>query len=216
MQDVQETRIESARQRVFHQLNLVNKNPYPRSEYLKKALWEIVQRVLVRPSYRRADNWRRFWLRRFGAVIPDTSVVKNGVRITHPWLFRMGEWSCVAENAHIYNLGPVAIGDHSVVSQNAHLCAGTHDYCVPSLPLIRAEIRVGSGVWICADAFIGPGVTIGDNSIVGARGVVTRDVPVGVIVAGNPARVIRDRPMPGVTDGAQSQPAGQGAARPGR
>lgn len=184
---------------VFQRLDGVNQNPYPRNEYVKKAMWEVVQRFLVRPSYRRANGWRRFWLRLFGAKIPDTGVVKSGVRVTHPWLFTMGEWSCVAENAHIYNLGAVSIGDHSVVSQNAHVCAGTHDYTQPSLPLTRAEIHIGSGVWICADAFIGPGVRVGDNSIVGARAVVTRDVPPGVIAAGNPAKVLRPRPMPGLS-----------------
>ncbi|HZK80265.1 MAG TPA: type B chloramphenicol O-acetyltransferase, partial [Humisphaera sp.] len=60
---------------------------------------------------------------------------------------------------------------------------------------LRPSITIGSGVWICAGAFIGPGVTIGDNSIVGARAVVTRDIPPGMIVAGNPARVIKPRPM---------------------
>src|SRR6185437_3157980 len=59
----------------------------------------------------------------------------------------------------------------------------------------RPPIRIGGGVWVCADAFIGPGVSIGDNSVVGARAVVTHDVPNDVIVAGNPAKVIKPRVM---------------------
>ena len=113
----------------------------------------------------------------------------------HPWLFRMGAYSIIGEGVTVYNLGMVTIGEHTVVSQNVHICAGTHDYTKPDLPLVRSPITIGSGVWICADAFIGPGVTIGDNAVVGARAVVTKDVPAGMVVAGNPAKVIKPRKM---------------------
>jgi putative colanic acid biosynthesis acetyltransferase WcaF len=112
----------------------------------------------------------------------------------------MGEYSTLADRVDVYNLGRVSIGDQSVISQGTEICAGTHDYTKPNLPLVRSEISIGSGVWICASAFISPGVTIGDNSIVAARAVVTRDVPPGVIVGGNPAKVLRERPMAGMTE----------------
>jgi putative colanic acid biosynthesis acetyltransferase WcaF len=85
------------------------------------------------------------------------------------------------------------VGDHSVVSQDASLCAGTHDHTRADLPLQRPPIHIGSGVWVCAEAFIGPGVTIGNNSVVGARAVVAGDVPAAVVVAGNPAKVVKTR-----------------------
>lgn len=109
----------------------------------------------------------------------------------------MGEYSVLAEDVDVYNLGPVVLGDHTVVSHRAVLCAGSHDYTKPNLPLLRPEIRIGHGVWVCTQAFIGPGVTVGDNTVVGACAVVMRDVPPGVLVAGNPAKVIRARPMEG-------------------
>jgi putative colanic acid biosynthesis acetyltransferase WcaF len=89
----------------------------------------------------------------------------------------------------------VTIGNHSVISQDAYLCAGTHDYTQPTLPLLREPITIGHGVWIAAGAFIGPTVTVGDNCVVGARAVVMKDVPPGMVVAGNPARVIKQRQM---------------------
>jgi putative colanic acid biosynthesis acetyltransferase WcaF len=64
---------------------------------------------------------------------------------------------------------------------------------------VRSPIKIGSGVWVCAQAFIGPGVTVGDNSVVGARAVVFDDVPEGVVAVGNPASVIKPRPMPNIT-----------------
>jgi putative colanic acid biosynthesis acetyltransferase WcaF len=182
--------------RIFHQLELVNPSPYSRSEYIRRAAWELVQLLLIRPSPKRAYSWRRFWLRVFGAEIPASSKTRPSTVVRHPWLLKMGEYSTVADRVDVYNLGLVTIGDHSVISQGVEVCAGTHDYTKPNLPLVRSEIVIGSGVWICASAFISPGVTIGHNSIVAARAVVTRDVPDGVIVGGNPAKVLRDRPMP--------------------
>ncbi len=115
----------------------------------------------------------------------------------HPWLLTLGDHSILGDRVVVYNLGPVAIGEHTTISQDAYLCAGTHDYTQPDLPLVRSAITIGSGVWVCAGAFIGPGVTIGDNSVVGARSVVMKDVPPGVVVGGNPARVIKPRAMGG-------------------
>jgi putative colanic acid biosynthesis acetyltransferase WcaF len=58
------------------------------------------------------------------------------------------------------------------------------------MPLLKLPISIGTDCWICADAFIGPGLTIGDHSIVAARAVVVKPVPPGTIIGGNPARQI--------------------------
>jgi putative colanic acid biosynthesis acetyltransferase WcaF len=116
--------------------------------------------------------------------------------VVHPWLLALGQHTVLSDGVVVYNLGPVKIGEHTVVSQDVYLCAGTHDYTRVDLPLQRPPITIGSGVWVCAGAFIGPGVTIGDNAIVGARAVVMQDVPPATIVAGNPAKVIKERPKP--------------------
>ncbi|MCC6426393.1 MAG: putative colanic acid biosynthesis acetyltransferase [Phycisphaerales bacterium] len=170
--------------------------PYPLSEYIRRFLWEFVQSSLIRWSPKRAHGWRRFWLRMFGARLTGTSFTKASTTVRHPWLLEMGEWSTLAEDVEIYNLGWIRIGSHTTVSQRAWLCAGTHDYTKIDLPLIRPSIVVGDGVWVCAGAFIGPGVTVGHNAIVGACAVVMRDVPEAAIVAGNPAKVVRERPRP--------------------
>lgn len=105
----------------------------------------------------------------------------------------MGEYSMLSERVEIYNLGPVDIGAHTVLSQDVYVCAGTHDYTRPDMPLLRPKISIGSGVWICAGAFIGPGVRVGHNCVIGARAVVSKDVPDDMIAGGNPAKVLRSR-----------------------
>ncbi|MFO7628169.1 MAG: putative colanic acid biosynthesis acetyltransferase, partial [Prochlorococcaceae cyanobacterium] len=110
-----------------------------------------------------------------------------------PWNLQIGANTTVAWNVILYALGPLKIGANAVISQGAHLCAGNHDPRDPGFPLIKAPISVGDGVWIAAEAFIGPAVVVGDRAVVGARAVVMRAVPAGAVVAGNPARVVAQR-----------------------
>lgn len=180
---------------IFQTLDRCETYPYPKREYVRRFAWLAVQATLFRWSPPRAHGWRRFWLRLFGAKLASTSAVRASTRIMHPWLLSVGEYSSIAGGVNVYNLGPISVGDHTTISQDVTLCAGTHDHKKPWMPLVRSPITIGSGVWVCAEAFVGPGVTVGDNAIVGARAVTMRDVEPGVIVAGNPARVVKRRPM---------------------
>ena len=180
-------------QPIFQQLDQTANYPYKLSDYIKRFCWQWAQRLFIKTSFRRSHTWRRFLLNAFGSKIHRTSGTKASTHIWHPWLFEMGAYSMISERVHIYNLGKVTIGSHSVLSQDVYLCAGTHDYTKPNLPLEKPPITIGSGVWICAGAFIGPGVTIGDNAVIAAKSVVTKDVPAGMIVGGNPAKVIKAR-----------------------
>ncbi len=179
--------------KVFQTLDRTAAYPYTRGEYLRRYGWLVIRSTLFRLPLPRAYAWRRFWLRLFGAKLGTRAAVHATTQILHPWLFELGDWSNLSNGVVVYNLGPVKIGHHTVISQDAYLCAGTHDYTVPTLPLLREPITIGSGVWVAAGAFIGPGVVVGDNSVVGARAVVMKDVPDAVVVAGNPAKVIKKR-----------------------
>lgn len=150
---------------------------------------------LFRFSPRILFGWRAFLLRCFGAKVGVRVHIYPSVRIVIPWNLRIGAESSVGEYAWIYNLGPVRIGSRTTVSHRAHLCAGTHDYRQASLPLLRLPIEIGDDAWVCADAFVGPGVRIGDGAVVGAASVAVRDVPAWTVVAGNPAREVRKREM---------------------
>ncbi len=180
---------------VCQQLDRVTGYPYSRGEYLRRFAWGVVQATLIRRSPPRAMGWRRFWLQRFGAKVGKASGIRPTTTVLHPWLLELDDYVMLGDRVTVYNLGKIKVGTHTVVSQNTHLCAGTHDHTKADLPLIRATITIGRGVWVCADAFIGPGVTIGDNVVVAARAVVTKDVEPGVIVGGNPAKVVKRREM---------------------
>ncbi len=119
--------------------------------------------------------------------------IHPSVCIAIPWNLEVGDWSAIGFDALIYSLGPVRLGQRVTVSQRAHLCAGTHDFRDPAMPLIKPPITIQDDAWICADAFVGPGVEVGRGAVVGARAVVVKDVADRVIVAGNPAREIGKR-----------------------
>ncbi len=97
-----------------------------------------------------------------------------------------GAW----RNVLIYNLGKVTIGQRATVSYRAHICAGTHDFSDPALPLLKPPVTLEEDAWVGTEAFLGPGVTVGAGALVGARAVVIRTVAARTIVVGNPARTV--------------------------
>ena len=166
--------------------------PYSSREYLGRMLWMLAW-PLFRFSPRPMFGWRRFLLRCFGARVGRQVHVYPSAWIEIPWNLQVGDHASLGENVLVYSLGPVEIGARTTVSHNAHLCAGSHDYRDPALPLLRPPIRIGADAWICAQSFIGPGVVIGDGAVVGAASVVVGPVEAWSVVAGNPARFLKKR-----------------------
>ena len=167
---------------------------YTRRENLRRVLWALAT-PLFRFSPRPCFAWRRGLLRLFGARVGRGVHVYPSTVVVMPWNLAMGEWSSLGEHVFIYDLGRVTVGARVTVSLRAHLCAGTHDARRADLPLVKPPITIGDQAWICADAFVGPGVTVGEGAIVGARAVAVKDVAAWTIVAGNPARPVGVRTL---------------------
>lgn len=163
---------------------------WSRRAQIGRVLWGVAW-PLFRLSPRPLWGWRRWLLRLFGARVGRQVHIHPTVRIIIPWHLDLGAGCAVGDRAILYALGPISIGKRTTISQGAHLCAGTHDLYDPARTLLKLPIRIGDDAWICADAFIGPGVTIGRGAVAGARAVVVKDVSEDSVVAGNPARFIR-------------------------
>ncbi len=106
----------------------------------------------------------------------------------------MHDRACLGDRSNAYSLGTIELRARCTIAQEAYLCTGTHDFSVINLSLQTAPIVVGEDCFVGARAFILPGVTLGDRSIIGACSVVSKDVPADQIVAGQPAKLIRMRP----------------------
>lgn len=168
-------------------------SPWTRREKIGRLLWMFVRATLFRWSFHNWYAWRRLVLRAFGARIGRCVRIRPTVSIEIPWNLAIGDDTSIGDQAILYSLGNITIGRRVSISQYAHLCAGTHDYTTDAMTLLRPPINVEDEVWIAADAFIGPGVTIGARSVVAARSTVVKDVPPDQIVGGNPAKFIKPR-----------------------
>jgi len=156
-------------------------------------LWQMVQATLFRWSPHFLHGWRRMLLRAFGAKIGQSVVLRPSARVHFPWRLEIGDRSWIGDEVWLYSLGEIRIGSDTVIAQRSYLCAGSHDYLDPSFPTLLPPISVGNQVWLASDVFVGPGVSIGDGAVVGARGSVFRDLPGGMIYRGSPAQLVGPR-----------------------
>lgn len=165
---------------------------WSRKEQLGRVLWALAQPFFAlspRPFW----GWRRMMLRLFGAEVGTNVRVFPSVQITIPWNLTLGDYCAIGDRAILYALGPITIGANATVSQGAHLCAGSHDWRQPHMPLTKPPIIIGENCWIAADAFVGPNVTVSASAILGARAVANRDIPAFAIAIGNPAEIVSKR-----------------------
>ena len=138
-------------------------------------------------------SWRRLVLRAFGAKLAVGTHIYPSARVWAPWNLRMDSGACLASGVECYNVDMVWVGENAIVSQRSHLCTASHDINHFGFALVSSPIHLGRNAWICTEAFVGPGVTVGDGAVVAARAVIVRDVPPCAIMAGNPARRVGTR-----------------------
>lgn len=178
-------------------------------EKMEQGLWydanydeELVQQRLLAEdlcfelnSTRPSDSAKRMAL--LQKLIPDMG---ENCTILSPFVAdygsycRIGRDTFINHNAYLMDGGGITIGQHCFIGPNCGMYTALH-------PLLAEErnqgfekalpIVIGDHCWIGADVTILPGVTIGSNTVIGAKSVVTKDIPSNVIALGNPCRVLR-------------------------
>ena len=105
----------------------------------------------------------------------------------------VGDACLISPGARISAARKITIGDGTMLASGAYLTDSDWHDLYNRVTIGDAEpVALGKNVWVCDNAMIGKGVTVGDNSIIGARAVVIEDVPANVVVAGNPARTVKE------------------------
>jgi len=165
---------------------------YGRSKLLV-FLWFTIQDILFRFSPVPCYGFRRWLLRRFGCKLGKGVIIRPRARFHYPWRIEIGDYSSIGDDVWLYSIALIKIGSHTVISQRSFLCTAGHDYLDPHFKTIHEPILVGDGVWIAADVFVAPGVTIGDNAVIGARSNVFEDMPENTICHGASCQPVRKR-----------------------
>lgn len=166
------------------------------SQKARRALWLLVWILLFRPSVRGLMNdWRLFLLRCFGAKIGAGSRISPSCFVWAPWNLEMGKFSTLGDDVDCYSMDKIQIGSKATISQRTFLCTGSHDARSLLRPLVTRPIFIGDHCWIAAESMVMPGVTIGTGTIVGARSLVTRNLPEWSVCLGSPCKVKRRREL---------------------
>jgi acetyltransferase-like isoleucine patch superfamily enzyme len=140
-----------------------------------------------------ADAIRAAWSELTGQPVDPTFSLIPPVHVQHGLNTRVGRNVFVNQGCTLLDIGGIDIGDDVLIGPNVSLITGGH----PLTPSRRrqgitaAPIRLERNVWIGAAAVVLQGVTVGEDSVVGAGAVVSRDVPPATLVAGAPARIVR-------------------------
>ena len=160
---------------------------------LGRVVWAIAWLMLARWTPVPLHGWRCAVARLFGARIGKGVRLYPSARIWWPGNLEMADYACLGGGANCYNQGEIYMGYRAVVSQGAQLCASSHDIDDYYNQLTLGPIRVEAYGWVATEAFVGPGVTVGEGAVLGARGVAMRSLDPWTVYTGNPAVVLRKR-----------------------
>jgi putative colanic acid biosynthesis acetyltransferase WcaF len=158
-----------------------------------RALWNATWWLLAAWTPPMCYAWRRFVLRLFGASMARTARVYGSARVWYPPNLHMGLGTVLGPHVQCYSMDRIVLDDYAEVAQFVHLVTGTHDTETALFQLRTRPIHIGSHAWLASGSFVGPGVTVGEGAVLGARGVAFSDLAPWTIHAGNPAQAIRPR-----------------------
>jgi acetyltransferase-like isoleucine patch superfamily enzyme len=160
---------------------------------LDPRAWGHLLRLLHYYNYSHVRQRRLVQLGQGVKLAPNVTI-RNGERIS------IGDHSHVGERCSLWagdESGCITLGHHALLGPEVFITASNYQTApgtpVMDQPRIERDVRIGNNVWIGARAMIMPGVSIGDECVVGAGSIVTRSLPEGTIAVGNPAHAIGSR-----------------------
>ncbi len=165
----------------------------PGAGWLRRILWHYVNHIIFNNGLFPISSLKVLLLRMFGAKVGRGVNIKPSVNIKYPWLLKIGDFSWIGEGVWIDNLTDVEIGRNVCLSQGAMLLTGNHNFKKVAFDLMVEKIVLEDGVWVGANAIVGPGVTCRSHSVLTVNSVAASELPSYSICRGNPAVKIRDR-----------------------
>lgn len=156
---------------------------------IRLGLWLFVQVTCFKTSVF-PSKFRSSLLRLFGASVGQGVLIRQGTRIHFPWNLEIGDHCWIGEEVWFINHEQISIGSNVCVSQRSIICSGGHNYQSVSLEYAHKPVIIKDGAWICLDAKVLPGVTIGECSVVSAGEIVRKSLPDYSMLVGGHIRQI--------------------------
>jgi putative colanic acid biosynthesis acetyltransferase WcaF len=163
---------------------------------VKEACWWVLRFLLFSHGFPIPSPLKVAVLRLWGARIGTGVVIRSRVNITFPWRFACGDDVWIGDEVLILSLAEVNLGSNVCLSQRAFLCTGSHDHTKAAFDLITEPIVIEDGCWVGAQAFVGPGVILKQNTVCAAGAVVVKEAGPDELIGGNPAKLIRSLEQP--------------------
>ena len=187
-------------------IDISNKpSPHSLKTKVRRVAWAVAYRLFFRCTPNPMRKWRAFVLRCFGARVSPLARVSPDAVITFPWNLEMEDYATLGPQAICYSTAPVFIGRMATVSQYAYLCTATHDYEDKNFTLYAEPIRIEAEAWVCADAMVGPGVSVGEGAVLGAKSTAFRDLEPWTVYTGMPAKPLKARSIKKDRSGEENQ-----------
>ena len=156
---------------------------------LRTGLWFIAQHLFFKSPVL-PPKLRCLLLKIFGAYVGSGVLIRRGVRVHFPWNLAIGDNCWIGEEVWFINHEKITIGSNVCISQRSVICSGGHDYQSASLEFAHKPVVIKDGAWVCLDAKVLPGVTIGECSVVSAGEIVRNSLPDNSIFVGGHVRQI--------------------------
>lgn len=161
----------------------------------RRDVWQDARlRLLVEAGKLPSHTARNFFLRRSGLKFPRNSSIHFRAEFYRPEGIELGEHCTVGFSCFLDGRETIMIGDSVNIGSCVSIYTRQHDIDSPDFAEIGGPVRIGSHAYLGSHSIVLPGVTIGEGAVVAAGAVVTRDVAPYTLVAGVPARFVRERP----------------------
>ena len=148
------------------------------------GLWFFTSKLFVESVFV-PSMFRIFLLRIFGAKIGKNVFLRGGVKVHFPWNLEIGDDCWIGAEVWFINHAKIQIGSNVCISQRSIICSSGHNYQSSSLEYLHKPVYIKNGAWVCLDAKVLPGVTVGECSVVSAGEVVRKSIPnYSILVAG--------------------------------
>jgi putative colanic acid biosynthesis acetyltransferase WcaF len=151
--------------------------------------WFCTQQIVFKSAFF-PSSLRPSLLKFFGASVGRGVLIRRGVRVHFPWNLEIGDNCWIGEEVWFINHEKVTIGSDVCISQRSIICSGGHDYRSASLEYAHKPVTIRNGAWVCLDAKVLPGVTIGECSVVSAGEIARKSLPDFSMLVGGQVRPI--------------------------